>query len=377
MPHSGQVDGASSPKGSQYSAHTIKFNNVVIINFIMNILMIGEYPPKIGGISTHIYYLKKELIKLNQNVFVLTYSKSLEDGVYYNKLPHRFRGFFFILFGLFKGIYIIRQNKIDIIHSHFATTPGLLGLILSLITRKKRILTVHGSDVNVFLRRKYIGKIVNFVISNHPLIIAVSPNLANKLENKSNNVIVSISNGVDSLRFFPEDIERQGIGFIGALVNEKNPKAFIKIITGLRKLGIMEPAYVLGQGYLKKELEEMSSGLDISYLGEIMDTENYLKKFKIFISTSRTEGFGLSILDSMSCATPVVSLMSPGSYFLLGDLGLVVENENQAISLIEKIFKDQSFTNDISKKILEKSKLFSWEKCALENIKIYNKVLLK
>jgi len=147
MPHSGQVDGASSPKGSQYSAHTIKFNNVVIINFIMNILMIGEYPPKIGGISTHIYYLKKELIKLNQNIFVLTYSKSLEDGVYYNKLPNRFRGFFFILFGLFKGIYIIRRNKIDIIHSHFATTPGLLGLILSLITRKKRILTVHGSDV--------------------------------------------------------------------------------------------------------------------------------------------------------------------------------------------------------------------------------------
>jgi len=55
----------------------------------------------------------------------------------------------------------------------------------------------------------------------------------------------------------------------------------------------------------------------------------------------------------------------------------VVENENQAISLIEKILKDQSFRNDISKKILEKSKLFSWEKCALETIKTYNKILLK
>ena len=144
--------------------------------------MIGEYPPKVGGIASHIYHLKKELNKTGQKVYVLTYSDSIEERVYYTKLPKKFRGFFFILFGFLKGISIVRRNKIDIIHSHFATTPGLLGLFLSVFTRKKRILTVHGSDINVFLKRRFIGNIVKIVLSNYPLIIAVSPYLAKKIE---------------------------------------------------------------------------------------------------------------------------------------------------------------------------------------------------
>ena len=67
----------------------------------MNILMIGEYPPKIGGISTHINQLKKELKNFDQNIFVLTYSNSLEEGVYSTKLPNKFRGIFFIIFGFY------------------------------------------------------------------------------------------------------------------------------------------------------------------------------------------------------------------------------------------------------------------------------------
>lgn len=208
MPHPGQVDGASSPKGSQYSAHTIPYN-VEDINLFMNILMIGEYPPKIGGISTHISQLKKELNKLDQDVFVLTYSKSSEEKVYSTKLPKKFRGIFFILIGLFKGIYIIRKNRIDIIHSHFATTPGLLGLLLSVITRKKRILTVHGSDINVYLKRKIMGQLVKFVLYNYPVTIAVSPDLANKISKLSKRKFISIPNGVDHSRFFPENLEKK------------------------------------------------------------------------------------------------------------------------------------------------------------------------
>ena len=136
--------------------------------------MIGEYPPKIGGISTHIYQLKKELEKLDQDVYVLTYSNSLEEKVYSSKLPKKFRGFFFVLFGIFKGVSVIRKNKIEVIHSHFATTPGLLGFFLSIFTRKKRILTVHGSDINVYLEKGIMGKLVKFILSNYPTIIAVS-----------------------------------------------------------------------------------------------------------------------------------------------------------------------------------------------------------
>jgi len=343
----------------------------------MNILMIGEYPPKIGGISTHINQLKKELKNFDQNIFVLTYSNSLEEGVYSTKLPNKFRGIFFIIFGFFKGIYIIRKNKIDLIHSHFATTSGFLGFLLSIVTRKKRVITVHGSDINVHLKRNILGVLVKFVLFHYPFVIAVSPDLADKIKNLVNGEIISIPNGVDHTRFIPSKSKKRGIGFIGALVNEKNPQEFIYLIHKLRQIGIFEPAYIIGDGYLRIELEQISKGLNINFLGEIIDTENYLNKFLCVVSTSRTEGFGLSILESMACGIPVVSYVSPGSDYLLGNLGLTAQDSNELVVLVKKLIIDLQFRGEISKKVLEKSNLYSWKKCALDTLKVYKKILLE
>jgi glycosyltransferase involved in cell wall biosynthesis len=343
----------------------------------MNILIVGEYPPKIGGVSTHIYQLKKELKKLDQDVFILTYSNSSEEKVYSSKLPKKFRGFFFLILGFFKGVSIIRKNKIELIHSHFATTPGLLGLFLSVVTRKKRVLTVHGSDINVYLKKEIMGKLVKFVLSNYPTIIAVSPDLAEKIKDYSRGNIFSVSNGVEHSKFSPENSEKKGIGFIGALVNEKNPKDFIELVKELRKKGIVEPAYIIGDGYLRKELEVLSKGENIFFLGEITDVENYLKKFLCVVSTSKTEGFGLSILESMACGVPVVALASPGSNYLLGDLGLAVQDKDKLRELVEKIITIPEFRVDISRKVINKSNLFSWEKCAKENLDVYRYTLFK
>lgn len=341
----------------------------------MNILMIGEYPPKIGGISTHISQLKKELNKLDQDVFVLTYSNCLDEKVYSTRLPKKFRGFFFIIFGFFKGISIIRKNKIDLIHAHFATTPGLLGLFLSVVTRRKRILTVHGSDINVYLNRRVMGQVVRLLLSKYLVIIVVSPVLAEKITHFSKGDVISIPNGVDNLRFFSNVSEKKGIGFIGALVNEKNPREFVELIRELRQKRIVEPAYIIGDGYLRKELEEISNGLNINYLGEIINTEKYLNKFKVVVSTSKTEGFGLSILESMACGVPVVSLVSPGSEYLLGDLNLVVQDKNQLAELVAKIILNPEIRLELSNKVLEKSKLFSWKKCAEETLVVYKKFI--
>lgn len=340
----------------------------------MNVLMIGEYPPKIGGISIHISQLKKELKKLDQNIFVLTYSNSIEKDVYSVKSPNKFRGIFFIVFGFFKGIYIIRKNKIDIIHSHFATTSGFLGLLLSLVSRRKRVMTVHGSDINVHLKKRVLGKLVKLILSHYQFVIAVSPDLAEKAKNLVNGEIFSIPNGVDHAKFIPNKSKKKGIGFVGALVNEKNPQEFIDLIRKLRQKGILEPAYIIGDGYLRAELEEISKGLNIKFIGEINDIENYLSKFLCVVSTSRTEGFGLSILESMACGVPVVAYKSPGSDYLLSDLGLIAQNKNELLKLSIKLIIDPKFREDASRKVLEKSNLFSWKKCALDTLEVYKKL---
>ena len=39
----------------------------------MKVVMVGKFPPHIGGISSYVYELSKKLIENNDEVYVLTY----------------------------------------------------------------------------------------------------------------------------------------------------------------------------------------------------------------------------------------------------------------------------------------------------------------
>ena len=82
-------------------------------------------------------------------------------------------------------------------------------------------MTVHGSDINVHLKKRVLGKLVKLILSHYQFVIAVSPDLADKAKNLVNGEIFSITNGVDHAKFIPNKSKKKGIGFVGALVNEK------------------------------------------------------------------------------------------------------------------------------------------------------------
>lgn len=95
----------------------------------------------------------------------------------------------------------------------------------------------------------------------------------------------------------------------------------------------------------------------------------------VFVMTSLYEGFGLPILEAMSCGCPVVTTKEGSLSEIAGEAALYVDAyDSESISRgIENLYKDANLREVFSKKGLKQAKNFTWQKTAMETIKIYEK----
>ncbi len=97
----------------------------------------------------------------------------------------------------------------------------------------------------------------------------------------------------------------------------------------------------------------------------------------VFVMPSLYEGFGLPILEAMSCGCPVITspegsveeVTGKAAYFV--DAYSVESIENG----LRKVIGDDALQKKLSEKGLRQAKKFSWEKTAEETVKAYRKTL--
>ena len=98
------------------------------------------------------------------------------------------------------------------------------------------------------------------------------------------------------------------------------------------------------------------------------------------IYLSDYEGFGLPILESMASGTSVITSKQPALMETAGDAALFIENNQSINEIAEKmsaIFSNSALREELKQKGLIRIKNFSWEKCALQTLDIFRKVLNK
>lgn len=153
--------------------------------------------------------------------------------------------------------------------------------------------------------------------------------------------------------------------FVGRLEHVKGCDIFLRALA-LLKLDNFK-LLVLGAGSQKKSLQSLSAGLglkNLEFLGSVSDIQNYYKKAKIIVSSSRFEGLGNALIESaffdcIRVATPTA-----------GALELLEDGKNGFIS---SDFSEQALAKAILKAInadesvLENTRAES-EKFSLENI---------
>ncbi|MBF0275259.1 MAG: glycosyltransferase family 4 protein [Nitrospinae bacterium] len=99
----------------------------------------------------------------------------------------------------------------------------------------------------------------------------------------------------------------------------------------------------------------------------------------VFAFPSFYEGFGMPIIESMACGTPVLTSNVYSMPEIGGDAALYVNpyNVHEITAILDKILSNKKLQNELIEKGLKRAKEFSWKKCAEEHLKVYKASMRK
>jgi len=181
-------------------------------------------------------------------------------------------------------------------------------------------------------------------------------------------------------RGYPADY----ILYIGAIEPRKNLKLLIKAFNNIRNEFKGKYFLILAgpKSWLYEEdfrlIESLGIKDRIIMPGYIPDEDlSYLYNgAKLFVFPSLYEGFGLPPLEAMACGVPVITSNVSSLPEVVGDAGFMVDpyRVNELTGAMNLVLSDENLQEEMREKGLNRAKMFSWEKCARETLKVYEEV---
>lgn len=151
--------------------------------------------------------------------------------------------------------------------------------------------------------------------------------------------------------------------FVGRLEEYKKPLEFVELIKYIKNKTDSYRAVIIGNGSLKKIVEEKIDkyGLEeIILIVDKVENKNIHKYYKIadaFINMNDKEIFGMSILEAMYQGCPVIAHSAPGPNYIIdsGVNGIIVNSYNKEIwfNNIELVTNEKSFRINAKKRIVD------------------------
>ena len=103
----------------------------------------------------------------------------------------------------------------------------------------------------------------------------------------------------------------------------------------------------------------------------------YYNSADVFVFPSLYEGFGIPVVEAMSTGLPIVASKSSSIPEIVSDSAILIDpiDVESIASEVMKIFLDKEIEENLSKKSLERSLKFNWQKTALETSEFYKSLL--
>jgi L-malate glycosyltransferase len=255
---------------------------------------------------------------------------------------------FLILFPiiLYQLIHLIVTHQIQVINIHYPTECFSYFAICSRILAIVLISSVHGADVfpGGKPRVKY-SRAIRFLLSASARIVTPSQAYQNDflsvfpdLKEKT----IYIHNGINLAelnRCSRDTIEREQKQYILCIAAHNEKKGIDILLHATKRLQEVEPLLqiaLVGDGPLRGQLEGLALSLGVHERVEFLgwkgraQVAELLHGCEIFVLPSRSEPFGIVILEALACKKPVVATTVGGIPEIIenGKNGILVEPDN-------------------------------------------------
>jgi len=320
----------------------------------MNVLLVSNYSPDIGGISGQIELLLKYLP-----------SDALKISLF-NCKANKLRRL------LLPFLLVLKARRANVLHLHGCSNLGfypiVIGVCVGKLLRKKIIITYHGGGLKEFLN-KY-KKIVILFLKQADILTVPSKYLKDILDevNVASIVLPNILRD-DNVIFKKRAMIKPILITTRAHEQVYNLPLLIRAFAELKKYHKNAKLRLIGDGSLRKQLEllVLQIGLvDVAFAGKVNNSEigEELNKADIYINPTTKDSFSVSMFEAFACGLPVISTNVGAIPNFLVDRynGLLIESNNieQLVEKITYLLNNQDHAQKIIKNGLDTFKKYTW-----------------
>lgn len=322
------------------------------------------------AIDTPLKYFKKHLnIPLLLSKLSLIFS--LKTGFIKNKLK--------------KERAKLKLGKYDV---EIAFKDGFPAIFTAIGDTPKKVHWLHSSYGQNDPTRRY-RKVFKSIYDNFDTIISVSPKTTDDFNSHyhQEDKCLIVKNIIDDVRIKKakepiKKLSNKKINFIsvGRLATVKGYDILLKIIAKLKQEGLFDDCFLtlVGDGPLREDLIKMAKEHEIQdcigFAGNQSNPYPYLAGADMYISSSREESFGLSMVEALILGVPVLATETSATSDIIQDRynGVIVPNNEEALyhGLKEIISKPK-----LLEELKENAQKYDYSKTNAETIKTIDNIL--
>ncbi len=282
-----------------------------------------------------------------------------------------------IVYGLYKAnkpVVVTCHDLVQFIYPEILQDQSRLPA-LSLATWKYSVSGMEKADQVIAVSTNTAQDVVR-MLNIDPAIISVVPNGINPEFR-----VLSDSEVTEIRKLYTRSLDTFCLLNVGSTHLRKNILTVLRVLKILKEKGLPVCLWRTGGDFTQEQkafIREHHLESDIFDLGN-PDKARLVQIYNaadVLLAPSLYEGFGLTIVESMACGTPVITSNVSSLPEVVGDAAILVDplSVDALVAAVWQIKQDASYCKQIVEKGLLRSQFFNWHKTAEQVAKVYENV---